>query len=172
MSDEVKKPEEAKTAETKPAEVKASEPKAVAPQPVVEDFKEFILVVEDSLPNRNILVHLLKKLGFNVKEAADGEIAWTLLEESAASGSTVEAIISDIMMPKMNGVELLEKVRKSTKYAQTKFVLVTAVSDKDYIMQAKQWDVNGYLLKPISYDKISAKMNQLFPGRKLNKIAS
>ena len=97
----------------------------------MSEKRDTILVAEDSAPNRTILVHLLKKIGFDVLECADGEIAWQELEKSKASGISVVAIISDIMMPKSDGIELLKKVRADERFKNTPFVLVTAVSDKD-----------------------------------------
>ncbi len=135
------------------------------------ETQEFILVVEDSTPNRNILIHLLKKLGFQVKEAANGKEAWDVLEKTPAEEKLI-AVFSDIMMPEEDGIQLLEKIRSSEKYAQTPFTLVTAVSEKDYIIKAKELNVNGYVLKPVSHDKVLKKLSEFFPGRKFPKLAA
>ncbi len=152
-----------------------SDPKATdktpgkAPESPTESI-EYILVAEDSPHNRNILTHLLKKMGFEVKEAADGEAAWELLEASHAKGDKIAAIFSDIMMPKMSGLQLLEKVRQSPNYKDVKFVLLTAVLEKEYVIQAKTNNVNGYLLKPITYDKMCKKMLEFYPNKIFPKL--
>ena len=128
-----------------------------------------ILVAEDSAPNRKILVHLLEKLGFEVDSFENGQEAWDFLKSDAEN---ITAIVSDIMMPEMDGLDLLKEVRASEKYADIPFVLVTAVSDKDYILEAKKLKVNGYILKPVSFNKVSGKMKQLFPDMKLLKLAA
>ena len=128
-----------------------------------------IVVAEDSAPNRKILVHLLEKMGFSVDSFENGKEAWDFLNSEA---DDVCAIISDIMMPQMDGIELLKEVRSSEKHKDIPFVLVTAVSDKDYILEAKKLKVDGYLLKPVSFEKVSGKIKQLFPEIKLPRIAA
>ncbi len=133
--------------------------------------QEFVLVVEDSAPNRNILVHLIKKLGFQVVEAVSGKDAWEKIEKWDPN-HTLLAIFSDVMMPDMDGIQLLEKVRGSTNFATTPFTLVTAVSEKEYVLKAKELNVNGYVLKPVSRDKVLKKLTEFFPDRKFPKLVA
>tara|TARA_B100001248_G_scaffold261706_1_gene253770 strand:+ start:9975 stop:10382 length:408 start_codon:yes stop_codon:yes gene_type:complete len=129
-----------------------------------EEVKQKVLVAEDSAPNRNILCHLLKKLNFEVVEAENGAIAMEKLEQN----TDCVLIISDIMMPEKNGLDFLEFVRAHDKCKDVPFVLVTAVAEKDYIMRAKESSVQGYLLKPISFDKLTAKLKEVFPDQKFS----
>jgi CheY-like chemotaxis protein len=76
---------------------------------------EFIVVAEDSAPNRTILVLLLKKLGFGVLECEDGSSAWKAMEKNR--DKKVIAVISDMMMPNMDGMELLRRIRGDSHYA-------------------------------------------------------
>lgn len=132
---------------------------------------EYIVVAEDSPPNRTVLVLLLKKFGFNVLECNDGDAAWTALQNNR--DKKIVAIISDLMMPNMDGLELLRRVRNDEQgLATLPFVLVTAVSDKDYIFEAKNLKVNGYILKPVSYQRVSVKLKELFPERTFPNLAS
>jgi CheY-like chemotaxis protein len=133
--------------------------------PAVENSNEYIVVAEDSPPNRTILVLLLRKLGFKVMECDDGELAWKVLDENR--DKKIVAIISDIMMPKMDGMELLRRTRADEFYSKTPFVFVTAVSEKDYIFEAKNLNVQGYMLKPVTFKRVSQKLNELFPNKKL-----
>jgi two-component system, chemotaxis family, chemotaxis protein CheY len=132
---------------------------------------EYIVVAEDSAPNRTILVLLLRKLGFKVIECADGDVAWTALNENPEKKNIV-ACISDLMMPNMDGLELLRRTRNDEKLKDLPFVLVTAVSDKDYIFEAKNLKVNGYILKPVTYKRVSAKLQELFPQKTFPSLAS
>lgn len=134
------------------------------------DNQEYVVVAEDSPPNRTILVLLLKKLGFQVLECNDGDVAWKALQEH--KDKKIVAVISDLMMPTMDGLELLRRVRNDDKLAALPFVLVTAVSDKDYIFEAKTLKVDGYLLKPVTFQRVSAKMKELFPNREFPQLAS
>ena len=134
----------------------------------VDENKEVIVVAEDSPPNRNILIHLLKKLDYAVIEGEDGEAAYNAME--AHTGGPIVAVLSDIMMPNMNGIEFLKKVRDSEKYKDLPFVLITAVADKEYIIEAKSLAVNGYILKPVTFDRVSGKLKELFPNKKFPKL--
>jgi two-component system chemotaxis response regulator CheY len=138
-------------------------------EPAVVESDEYIVVAEDSPPNRNILLLLLRKLGFKVFECEDGGAAWKTLQENA--DKKIVAVISDIMMPEMDGIELLRRCRSDEKLKEIPFVLVTAVSDKDYIFQAKNLKVHGYILKPVTYKRVSAKLQELFPQKVFPKIA-
>lgn len=129
------------------------------------EIKEYVLVVDDSFPNRNILAHMLKKLAFNVKDVANGEEAWKTLEESRAEGQVATIVFSDIMMPKVNGISLLRKIRETEEYKGVKVVLITAILDRQYIADAKNLNVDGYILKPVSFDKIRKKLIEFFPDR-------
>ncbi|MCB0385698.1 MAG: response regulator [Bdellovibrionales bacterium] len=136
-----------------------------------QEQKETILIAEDSPPNRKILSHLLKKLDYNVIECVDGEEAWEhYLKEGSIDG--LVAILSDIMMPNMDGLGLLKHVREESKYKDIPFVLITAVSDKDYIIQAKSLNVNGYILKPVTFQRVTAKLKEMFPSKSFPKLAS
>lgn len=131
---------------------------------------ECILVAEDSVPNRKILTHLLQKLGYDVCACEDGKEAWEKLEEDETKN--IVAIISDIMMPNEDGLQLLKRVRESDKYKEIPFLLVTAVSDKEYILQAKALNVNGYILKPVTFQRVTVKLQTLFPDKRFPNLAA
>ena len=114
-------------------------------------------------------MHLLVKIGFDVSEHDDGAKAWE--EFKAQPAGTYSIIFSDIMMPDMDGLEFLRNVRNESEAKETPFVLLTAVSDKDSIMEAKKHNVNGYLLKPVSYDKVKKKVSDFFPEMKFPALA-
>jgi CheY-like chemotaxis protein len=132
--------------------------------------REYILIAEDSPPNRKILAHLLKKLDYEVIECVDGQEAWDKhLKENKMN---LVAILSDIMMPNLDGIGLLKCVREQSSYKDIPFILITAVSDKDYIVQAKNLNVNGYILKPVTFQRVTSKLKELFPKKKFPQIAS
>ena len=132
--------------------------------------REIILVAEDSPPNRKILMHLLEKLGYQVVGCENGEQAWEEAQKLRGNKNFV-AVISDIMMPVRDGISLLKSVREDEEFKTLPVVLVTAVSDKEYILEAKSLNVNGYILKPVTFARVTAKLQELFPNKKINKIA-
>ncbi len=129
--------------------------------------EEFIVVAEDSAPNRNILVHLLKRIGYKVLDFENGEKAWEGLQNS--TDKNVVAVLSDIMMPQMSGIELLRKLRGHEKLKDIPVVLITAVTEKEYIAEAKELRVNGYILKPVTAERIRTKFKELFPNKVIAK---
>ena len=135
------------------------------------ETQEKIIVAEDSPPNRKILVHLLQKLGYEVEGFENGKLAWEALQEQDEN-SNVVAVISDIMMPTMDGIELLKNIRGEEKWKDLPVLLVTAVSDKEYILEAKSMNVNGYILKPVTFQRVTGKLSELFPGKKFPKLAA
>jgi two-component system chemotaxis response regulator CheY len=135
-----------------------------------KESKETIVIAEDSLPNQKILQHLLLKLGYEVIACNNGQEAWNRL--SHPNTKNVVAILSDMMMPELDGMSLLKKVRTSEAYKSLPFVLVTAVADKDNIKNARDLQVNGYILKPVTFQRITAKLKELFPQKKFPNLAA
>jgi CheY-like chemotaxis protein len=133
-------------------------------------LRSTIVIAEDSPPNRKILAHLLEKLGFEVIACENGQQAWEKLNE-LGDVSKVAAVISDIMMPNMDGLQLLKHIRGDEKFKTLPVVLVTAVSEKDYIVQAKELQVNGYILKPVTFQRVVGKLQEIFPTRVFPKLA-
>lgn len=131
--------------------------------------REKIIIAEDSPPNRKILAHLLEKLGFQVISCEHGQEAWDALLKPENQDAVL--VISDIMMPTMDGLELLRQIRQSPVHKELPVVLVTAVSEKDYIVQARELSVNGYILKPVTFQRVTSKLQELFPAKSFPKIA-
>lgn len=136
-----------------------------------EEKKPCIVLAEDSPTNRTVIKHLLLKLGFKVIECENGAIAWEALTTEKENENLV-AIISDIMMPEMDGIDLLEKVRSSDEFKEMPFVLVTAVMEKEQVLSAKKLGVNGYILKPVTFERISTKLKELFPDHKFPRMVA
>ena len=116
-----------------------------------------ILIVDDFATMRRILKNILKQLGFkNLVEADDGTTAWDVLESQK-----IDLIISDWNMPKMTGLELLKKVRASSKYKTAPFLMVTAEAQKQNVIEAVQAGVSNYVVKPFTAEAISDKLKKI-----------
>lgn len=126
-------------------------------------LKDCIVVVDDSKPNRDIMTQNLRKFDFDVEFFENGKKAWDYIKETS---KPLVAVFSDLMMPELNGIDLLKNVRKHERYSKLPFVLVTTMVAKDYILEAKNLGVNGYLVKPINSDQFQSKLKEIFPGRK------
>ncbi|WP_319576296.1 response regulator [uncultured Desulfobacter sp.] len=116
-----------------------------------------ILIIDDFATMRRILKNILKQLGFkNLVEADDGTTALNVLESQK-----IDLIISDWNMPKMTGLELLKKVRASTEYKKTPFLMVTAEAQKQNVIEAVQAGVSNYVVKPFTAEAISDKLEKI-----------
>jgi len=127
-----------------------------------------VMVVEDSLPNQNILNLTLQRMGFTVESFSNGEDAWARLEAEPAGWAF---IFTDYMMPKMDGLELLKRIKSHDSLKVTPVYMITAVSDKNVVMDAKSNGIAGFVVKPISYAKILAKVQALYPDKRFPQPA-
>lgn len=101
-----------------------------------------ILIVEDDYGSREFLFSLIKLEGFDVEMAINGEDG---LEKHASYHP--DLIICDIQMPKMDGLEMLSRLRKEK--SDTFFIITTAFGSEDYAIEALRLGANNYLKKPI-----------------------
>ncbi|TCL61872.1 AraC family two component transcriptional regulator [Hydrogenispora ethanolica] len=117
-----------------------------------------VLIVDDDWFQRRLIIKLLKQFEWNCfeafAEAEDGEAALEIMESFPA-----EVILTDIRMPRMNGIELLEAVKKSGKPIEV--VLISTHSDFEYARQGIIHGAFDYLLKPIDKTNLSAIMTRL-----------
>ena len=111
-----------------------------------------ILFVEDEDAIRNNYIRYLKRYFTNVYEAKDGEEAYHIYKEKKP-----HILIVDINIPKLNGLDLLEKIRK--KDHTTKAIMLTAHSDTNYLLQAAGLKLTKYLIKPISREELKGALN-------------
>jgi PAS domain S-box-containing protein len=124
----------------------------------IENVKghETVLVVEDDQGFRSMVVGFLKELGYTVLEAGNGEHA---LEVAASANSPVHALITDIVMPKMGGRELADKL--ISKFPATK-VLYTSGYTHDGVVQTRVLrDGELFLQKPFALSELSKKLREV-----------
>ena len=132
-----------------------------------------ILIVEDMPTIRQRMKSILYEIGFvNIDEAECGEEALTLLQQENACDYPYDLVISDIKMPKMDGLTFLRKVKDNPLLRQTKVFIVTTVSETDFILDAISLGASNYLLKPFDYGSIRRKLFQIFYPeiKEINKV--
>jgi len=117
------------------------------------------LVVDDDVISRMALMDLLSAYGmFDLVEADDGESAWTLLEDGLAP----VICFCDVRMPRMSGIDLLQKIKARPALATLPVVLVSSASDRDTVLQAVQLGAVGYILKPLHPADARAHLEKIF----------
>ena len=117
------------------------------------------LVVDDDIVSRMALMDLLSAYGvFELVEAEDGLAAWTLL----FNGLRPAIVFCDVRMPRMSGIDLLERMKANHELARVPFVLVSSASDRDTVLQAVTLGAVGYVLKPLHAAEARAHLDKIF----------
>lgn len=116
-----------------------------------------VLVIDDSLMVRRQVGGTLKNLGYVVVEAVDGVDA---LEKLEANGDA-RLIVCDVNMPRMNGLEFLERL--SASGAKVPVVMLTTEGEPDLIQRAKALGAKGWLLKPFKAEFLEATAKKWAP---------
>jgi len=121
------------------------------------DFNITILIVDDFESMRRIVKGTLKSIGFsNFIEAEDGVIALKKLEKE-----NIDLIISDWIMPNMNGLDFLKAVKGNEKLKNIPFIMVTAEGQKANVLEAINAGVNNYIVKPFTPETLHAKLKKV-----------
>ena len=111
-----------------------------------------VAVVDDTSVSRGLLVAALEEIGLrNIEIYKNGEEALNGLTKNPR-----HLVISDMNMPKLDGLQLLEKLRAFEPTAQVGFILVTGRSDATLIERGKAFRMNNYLEKPVDAPKMKA----------------
>ncbi|MEN0065165.1 MAG: response regulator [Myxococcota bacterium] len=103
-----------------------------------------VMVVDDSRTIRRQLGRALTKEGFEVIEAEDGEDALEKLRD----GPLPDVLISDVNMPNMNGIELLEQIAETPSWSDLPVVMLTTEGDPKVVKYARKLGAKGWLVKP------------------------
>ncbi len=126
-----------------------------------------ILIVEDEFISRALLMEMLAAHGL-CHVAVDGREAIDVIEQAMRSGKPYDLVCLDIMMPEVDGQEVLAEIRKlETQYAltgrnATKVIMTTALADSENIMKAfSEGLCEAYLTKPINRSKLLATLRDL-----------
>ena len=112
-----------------------------------------ILYVEDEDDVRRNAVEYLKRIAKEVLEAKDGKEAIAVWSDNKP-----DIIITDISMPRLNGLDMARYIR--SKDQEVQIIIATAYTDTEYLMQAVELNLVKYLVKPITKDKLITALSQ------------
>src|ERR1700735_3237311 len=118
------------------------------------------LVVDDESHLRQAIRRLMESEGFVCEEAASAEAALAVLAKRPVS-----VILSDVRMPRMDGLTFLREVR--ARYPDTAVVMITAVADVDVAVSCLALGAMDYLMKPFHLDEVRARVGQVLEKRRL-----
>lgn len=114
----------------------------------IEKLRELkILFVEDEEDLLSIICDALKKLKVNYLTASNGLEALKVLDENP----DIDIVVTDINMPQMNGLDMIRNMKE--KGIDLPIIIMSAHTEREYIDQAKEFEVEDYLLKPFDFIK-------------------
>lgn len=116
-----------------------------------------ILVVDDSKTIRQQVTFTLKKGGYEVVEAEDGQKGL----EALSSNPDVALVVSDVNMPNKGGLEMLEEMKANGAHAALPVIMLTTEGDAKLLERAKAAGAKGWLVKPFEPQKLIAVVEKL-----------
>ena len=122
-----------------------------------------ILIAEDEARHRDLLSHILGKWPeHRLTFAADGEEAWSLLDDP---NRRFDVVFLDLSLPKLSGLDVLERVHRSPLHRSLECVICTARNDRETVAKAIGLGVRHYIVKPWTEKIIADKLRLLAGAR-------
>jgi diguanylate cyclase (GGDEF)-like protein len=112
-----------------------------------------VLVADDSAVPRLILERNLTALGHEIASAVDGDEAWALYQSFAP-----DVVLSDWLMPGLDGIELCQRIRRDPSDRYTYFVLLTAMTEVEHVITAMQAGADDFMVKPLERTALQAAL--------------
>jgi two-component system chemotaxis response regulator CheY len=117
-----------------------------------------ILAVDDSKTIREMVAFTLKGAGYDVIEAEDGKTALALFGHGK-----IDAVITDLNMPNMNGFELIRALRANLSYKFIPILMLTTEGDDSKKQEGKSAGATGWVVKPFNPDKLLEVIKKICP---------
>ncbi|TWU16335.1 sensor histidine kinase [Allorhodopirellula heiligendammensis] len=114
-----------------------------------------VLVAEDSMVMRRLLVGYLRQWDYEVVECVDGEEAWQLFQSDSFS-----IVLSDWMMPNVDGLELTRRIRGSQRPGYCYLILLTAKTEKEDLITAMEAGADDFLVKPYDREELRVRIRE------------
>ena len=116
-----------------------------------------ILIVDDSVSVRHSVSVVLKRAGFTMVEAADGQEGLAMVD----SNRNIGMVICDINMPNMDGLEMLEKVKSKPENQSLPVLMLTTEGQMALVKRAKQAGAVGWIVKPFNASQLVQTVSKL-----------
>jgi two-component system chemotaxis response regulator CheY len=121
-----------------------------------------ILIIDDMSSMRMLIKLELKKIsGMALDEAGDGQAAW---EKLSAGPAEYRLVLTDMNMPKLNGIDLIKKIRGQESLLNLPVIVLTSEAEDSMRDTALQAGASGYLVKPIDREALKSTIQKLAPS--------
>ena len=138
--------------------------------PLKNDYRPRVLIVDDIEINRILLSRVLAGINYDIVLAESGSQALDLIENKG-----FDLVLLDVMMPDIDGFEVLARIRKQFLSNELPVIMVTALNDRDQIVKALELGASDYITKPFTSHEVRARVNthlqisRLFKAVKLSQ---
>jgi len=125
-----------------------------------QDSRPRILLVDDSVTIRKYISNILKKMGFNVYTKNDGQEALEYIKETASVGENFDLIITDIEMPRMDGVELVKNIRGQKNFNEIPILIISSNIGNHFRLMEEEM-IQGFMHKPFKNEEFELQVKYL-----------
>lgn len=115
-----------------------------------------LLIVDDSTSMRQMVAFALSSGGYEVREAEDGQVALDI-----ARTTRFDAVVTDVNMPRMDGIELIRQLRLLPDYKFVPLLMLTTESAGDKKLEGRAAGATGWLVKPFDPDQLLATVRKV-----------
>jgi signal transduction histidine kinase len=129
---------------------------------MIESDQKFILIVDDSATNLSVLSQALKRAGYKVRVAVEGESALAMLEKCAIDPTKnpfPELILLDVQMPGIDGFETCSRIKSNPGTKTSPVIFMTALADAESKIKGLSLGAVDYITKPFEQDEVIARVN-------------
>ena|SRR6516164_878498 len=112
-----------------------------------------VLIAEDDRDSRELLAWMLEKLGYQVVSTTNGKEAW-----DAYRKGRFRIVISDVLMPEVDGLELCRRIRQHKQSKYTYIVMITALIGKKDYLEGMEAGADDFVTKPFDADELKARL--------------
>ncbi|MGR8934055.1 MAG: sensor histidine kinase [Gammaproteobacteria bacterium] len=134
----------------------------MSPEPVCPSS---ILLVDDNAPNRDLLSRRLMRLGHHITLAENGTAALAMLQNTP-----FDLILLDIMMPEMDGIELLTRMKADPALRSLPVIMISALTESDTVVKCIEMGAEDYLPKPFNPVLLRARINATLEKKRLRDL--
>ena len=112
-----------------------------------------VLIAEDDRDSRELLAWILEKLGYQVVATTNGKEAWDAFRKGR-----FRLVISDVLMPEIDGLELCRRIRKHKQSKYTYIIMITALIGKKDYLEGMEAGADDFVTKPFDPDELKARL--------------
>jgi DNA-binding response OmpR family regulator len=112
-----------------------------------------VLIAEDDRDSRELLAWMLEKLDYQVVATANGKEAWDAFRKSR-----FRIVISDVLMPEVDGLELCRRIRQHKQSKYTYVIMITALIGKKDYLEGMEAGADDFVTKPFDPDELKARL--------------